>query len=150
MKTSEAGKALIKSFESCSLKPYLCPARIPTIGWGTTRYPDGRMVSISDPRISQAQADAYLEHDLAAFERNVLQLLRVTPTQNQFDALVSFAYNLGAGALEKSTLLKKLNANDRSGAGNEFLKWDKAKGVVLPGLTRRRKAERAMFLGINV
>lgn len=156
MKTSDAGKALIKSFEACSLKPYLCPARIPTIGWGTTRYPDGRMVSMSDPRITQAQADSYFDHDLAAFERDVMQLVRVKPTQGQFDALVSFAYNVGpdidadtiAEGLGDSTLLRKFNAGDIKGAADEFLKWDKSKGVVLAGLTRRRKAERAMFLGV--
>lgn len=157
MKTSDAGKALIKSFESCSLTPYRCPAGIPTIGWGTTRYPDGRTVSMRDARITQAQADAYFDHDLGAFEHDVQQLVRVTPTQGQFDALVSFAYNVGSDidadiipeGLGDSSLMRKFNAGDIKGAADEFEKWNKAGGKVLAGLTRRRKAERAMFLGVK-
>lgn len=149
MKTSDAGKALIKSFESCSLTPYRCPAGIPTIGWGTTRYPDGKVVSMQDARITTERADFIFTHDLGKFESTVSNLVHVDIQQREFDALVSFAYNLGGGALEKSTLLRKLNAGDHTGAADEFLKWDKAGGVALAGLARRRKAERAMFLGVK-
>lgn len=155
MRTSEIGKNFIKGFESLSLKPYRCPAGIPTIGWGTTRYPDGRPVKLTDPSITRAQADAFFEHDLSVFERDVLEMVKVTPTQCQFDALVSFTYNVGpdidadtiAEGLGDSTLLRKFNAGDIKGAADEFLKWDKSRGKVLAGLDRRRQGERKMFLG---
>ena len=92
-------------------------------------------------KITQAQAEAYLREDLRAFK-----VLECSVTQNQFDALVSFAYNLGAGALRNSTLLKRLHAGDVKGAADEFPKWNKAAGKVLEGLTRRRMMERQLFL----
>lgn len=142
MRTSQAGTELIQSFEGCKLNAYVCPAGVLTIGWGHT----GKDVTPGQC-ISQARADELLAQDLAPRERDVERLVKVPLTQHQFDALVSFVYNLGAGALAGSTLLKKLNAGNYAGAADEFLKWNKAGGKVLPGLSRRRAAERELFLG---
>lgn len=147
MKTSPAGRALIKSFESFSSTPYLCPAHVPTIGWGFTRYPNGRAVSMSDPAITEAEAEPMLSVLLAGFEQAVEDLVDVPLSQGQFDALVSFAFNVGADALGRSTLRVKLNAGDYKNAAAEFARWNKSRGVVLAGLTRRRAAEAAMFTG---
>ena len=133
------GKDLIKQFEGCKLKAYLCPAGVPTIGYGHT-------VGVSLGReITQKQADTLLDIDYAQFLRDVEALLKVPVNENQLGALTSFAFNLGVGALKKSTLLKLLNGGDPSSAAKEFDKWTKAGGVVLPGLVKRRAAERALF-----
>lgn len=141
---NQAGLELIKSFESLRLVAYLDSAGIPTIGWGATKG-----VRLGDV-ITEAEAIAELEADLAEASAGVERLVKVDLTDNQFAALVSFVFNLGAGALDGSSLLRKLNAVDFAGAADEFLRWDKAhvKGVlkVLPGLTRRRQAERELFL----
>ncbi|MEO1182471.1 MAG: lysozyme, partial [Cyanobacteria bacterium J06636_28] len=97
--------------------------------------------------ITEAQAEALIKTDLARFERDVSQAVRVSINDNQFAALVSFTYNVGSGAMRSSTLLKKLNRRDINGAANEFPRWNRAGGRVLAGLTRRRNAERALFLG---
>lgn len=145
MKTSQAGIALIKHYEGLSLKPYLCPAKVATIGYGSTFYPDGRTVTTADAPITEAQADTLLRSTLGKFELGVERLVTVPMTQRQFDALVSFVFNLGLGALAGSTLLKKLNAGDYAGSANEFGKWVKAANMVLPGLVKRREAERTLF-----
>jgi lysozyme len=145
MKTGQAGIELIKSFEGLELAGYLCPAGIPTRGYGHT----GPEVKVGE-KITPAQAEADLVKDLDKFERVVARMVRSVINKNQHGALVSFAYNLGATSLQISTLLKKVNANpnDPSIRG-EFLKWNKArvKGVlkVLPGLTRRRAAEADLY-----
>lgn len=131
---------LVKRFEGFRAKPYLCPAGVATIGYGHTEG-----ISLSDPAISREAAAALLEKDLANFAAGVARMLAAPVTQNQFDALVSFAYNVGLGNLQRSTLLKKVNAGDLAGAAREFAKWTKAEGVELPGLVRRRAAERALF-----
>lgn len=140
MRMGNKGLALIKKFEGCKLEAYICPAGVITIGYGHTKTADKGMV------IDQQEADRLLAYDLSEFERGVESLVQVDVTQNQFDALVSFAFNLGLGALAKSTLLKKVNARDVNGAAQEFLKWNKAGGKVLTGLVRRREAERELFL----
>ena len=137
--TGKKGIELIKSFEGCRLAAYKCPAGVLTIGYGHTSG------VASGQTISQAQAEEYLRADLAKYESAVNECVTVVINQNQFDALVSFAYNCGAGALKSSTLLKKLNAGDYSGAASEFAKWNKASGKVLAGLTKRRAAEAALF-----
>lgn len=147
MRTSDAGVSLIKTFEGFRAKPYRCPAGIPTIGYGATFYPDGRKVSMNDPAITEARATELLRNMLDGFERGVLRLVAVPLAQHEFDALVSFAYNVGIEALAGSTLLKRLNANDKKGAADQFLRWNRADGRAMSGLTRRREAERAMFLG---
>lgn len=144
-KTSDKGIELIKGFEGCSLSAYKCPAGVWTIGYGHTGKVDGKAIS-SGMRITQAKAVQLLREDLASFEAAVNAAVKALITQNMFDALVSFAYNCGAGALRNSTLLKKLNAGDYSGAADEFQKWNKSGGKVLNGLVRRREAERKLFL----
>lgn len=134
------GLNLIKSFEGCKLTAYLCPANVWTIGWGrTTGVKRGQT-------ISQAQADSWLEEGYDAFERKVLASVKVPLTDNQLGALVSFAYNVGIGALKSSTLLRLLNAGDYRAASMQFARWNKAGGRVLRGLTRRRAAEAALFI----
>ena len=147
MKISNLGLELIKEFEGLSLKPYLDVVNIPTIGWGNTYYPDGKKVTLKDNPIDEAKANELLEYiankDFGSF---VSKVVKVPLNQNQFDALVSFAYNIGNGNLQNSTLLKKLNSGDYQGASNEFLRWNKSGGKVLNGLTKRREKERALFL----
>ena len=147
MKTSDKGLSLIKSFEGFSAKPYKCPAGVPTIGYGATYYPDGKRVTMADKPVSEADATAMLRSMLASYEAGVSRYVQVPLTQGQFDALVSFAYNLGLSALKGSTLLRLVNARDYAGAAAQFARWNRAGGKVLPGLTRRREAERVMFLG---
>lgn len=142
MKTSRDGIQLIQHFEGCRLTAYRCAAGVLTIGWGHTG-PDVKAGMV----ITQERADALMVQDLLAFERDVIGMVKVAMTQSQFDALVAFAFNVGSGALRKSTLLRMLNAGDYSGAAYQFLRWNKAGSVTLRGLTRRRAAERALFLG---
>jgi len=150
VKTSEAGKALIKRFEGFSATPYLCPAGVPTIGWGFTRYPNGRRIAMTDPPLTEAEAEPLLDILLADYEQDVEELIDVPLTQGQFDALVSFTWNLGAPALQHSTLRAKLNAGDYAGAAAEFERWNKSGGKPLAGLTRRRTEEALMFMGKEV
>jgi lysozyme len=149
-RVNKAGIDLIKSFEGLFLKPYLCPANVPTIGYGTIRYPNGKSVTLSDPPVTEAQALQYLEHEVNEKAEGVEKLVKVPMTENEFAALVSFSYNVGTGALQKSTLLRLLNANEpKAKVAEEFLKWNKAAGKVLNGLTRRRQAEKSLFLQSN-
>lgn len=148
MRISDSGIDLIKKFESCRLTAYPDPGTggAPwTIGHGWTQPVDGKPVR-PGMKIDQATADRLLKTGLVSYENDVLKIVKVKLTQGQFDALVSFAYNVGSRALSTSTLLKKLNAGDYAGAADEFLRWNKAGGKVLNGLTRRREAERALFL----
>jgi lysozyme len=147
LKTGESGKSLIKEFEGFRAVAYLCPAGVWTVGYGTTRI-NGVAVT-SKTKVTTDEADAFLEQDLQLFEDGVNHNVTVQLTQNQFDALICFVYNLGVGSLKKSTLLKRVNAGKFAEAADEFLKWDKANGKKLPGLTRRRKAERELFLKGN-
>ena len=147
MEVSSKGVALIKEFESFRAAPYLCAAGVPTIGWGTTRYPDGKAVKLSDPKITEAIGDMYLHHDITTFEKAVNKVLTIPVQQSQFDACVSLCYNIGQGNFTSSTLVKMLNAGTAPDlVAPQFLRWDKAKGKSLAGLTRRRKAEMALFL----
>lgn len=146
MKTSKTGVALIKHFEGLRLTAYRDSVGIWTIGHGHTKGVKEGMI------ITETKADELLKKDLEYFEDCVMTMVNVEVTQNQFDALTSFTFNLGEGALYKSTLLKKLNANKPLEAADEFLKWDKARNPKtgklepLSGLTKRRKAERLLFL----
>lgn len=146
MKISNKGLNLIKKYEGFYSKPYLDPIGIPTIGYGATYYPNKVKVTIKDKAISKEEASALLVDMLKVYESQVLLLVTKPITQNQFDALVSFTYNLGATNLGKSTLLKKVNNNpkDRS-IGSEFIRWNRAGGKVLRGLTNRRKDEAALY-----
>lgn len=133
------GKELIKHFEGCKLKAYLCPAGIPTIGYGHTKG------VFLDQTITQEQADKLLEEDFNDSEKWVQTLVRVTLKLNQLEALTSFVFNVGPTNFKNSTLLKKLNLNDFTGAANEFDKWVFAAGKKLDGLIARRAAEKALF-----
>ena len=145
MKTSSNGTSLIREFEGFVASAYLCPAGVWTIGIGTTVYPNGAKVKKGD-KCTQDQALEYLQHDLKSFEKTVSDSVKAPLSQNQFDALVSLSYNIGSTAFKNSTLLKKLNAKDFTGAADQFLVWNKGGGKVLKGLVRRREAERALFL----
>lgn len=140
MQTSQVGIDAIKDFEGVRLKAYDDGVGVWTIGVGHTAG-----VKRGDV-ITMAQVDEFLRSDLKDAEDAVNNSVKVPLTQGQFDSLVSFVFNLGAGAFRGSTLLKKLNAGDYVGAGDEFLKWNKAGGRVMAGLVKRRAAERTMFL----
>lgn len=144
MKTSDRGVALIKAHEGLWLTAYTDPVGVWTIGYGHTTAAGPPKVE-QGMKITDAGADAILRQDLAKFEGYVSSAVKVPLNQNEFDALVSFTFNLGPGNLRSSTLLKKLNAGDRAGAADEFLKWTRAGGKTLPGLVKRREAERAVF-----
>src|SRR5919199_1809707 len=148
MQISKKGLDLIKKFEGLYLTAYLDPAKILTIGYGTIRYPNGKKVQWGD-EITEQQAEAYLLDECIKFAQRVERLVRVPLNQNQFDALVSFCYNLGDGALAQSSLLRELNEKNYSGAAAQFPRWNKAtvNGVltVLPGLVTRRGEEKALF-----
>ena len=139
MKTSPKGIALIKEFEGLRLKAYLCPGGVWTIGYGHTAGVKSGMV------ITKAQAEEYLKADLIAFER-YLNGLGLALNQNQFDALVSFIYNVGTGNFSSSTLLRKIRVNPQDNSiMDEFLRWVYSKGRVLPGLQRRRLDEMKLY-----
>ena len=158
MKTSDAGLALIKRFEGRRLSPYRCAAKLWTIGYGHVLYPDQAAMKLDDRgnyalrpehnRVwSDAEVDDLLSQDLVRFERSVARLCpRVVDRQGSFDALVAFAFNVGSGALQRSTLRAKANRGEWENAADEFPKWAKVGGKVLPGLLRRRLAEQALFL----
>ena len=146
MQTSDKGIALIKQFEGCRLTAYQDSVGVWTIGYGWTQPVDGKPIR-AGMTIKQETAERLLKTGLVSYESDVSRLVKVGLTQGQFDALVSFTYNLGARSLSTSTLLRKLNAEDYAVAGDEFLRWNKAGGKVLNGLTRRREAERDLFLG---
>ena len=135
-----AAVALIQQYEGLRLTPYCCSGGRWTIGYGHTKG-----IHPLTPEITPETATALLMDDLRDTAAGVEGVLRVPVTQNQFDALVSFAFNCGVDALAKSTLLRKLNAGDAAGAGREFSRWTKAKGLELAGLVRRRAAERVLF-----
>lgn len=143
MKVSPQGLDLIRHFEGLFLHAYLCPARVWTIGYGHTglTHKDGTVKQGRE--VTEQEALKLLAHDMGKFEKRVNDLVTVSLTQNEFDALVSFDFN--TGALHKSTLLKKINQGDKRGAELEFAKWNRGGGRVLAGLVRRRKAERFLF-----
>lgn len=147
MRTGSKGLELIKSFEGWYPKPYLDPIGIPTIGYGFTYYlPSRKKVTMKDKALTREEGDIMLREVLVGYENDVLRLVKVPLNQNQFDALVSFTYNLGATNLSKSTLLKKINSNPcDSSIRDEFAKWRLAGGKVFAGLVRRRSAEADLY-----
>ncbi len=145
------GIALIQHFEGFYSKPYICPAGVPSIGWGTTVYPNGKKVSMSDAAINEAKAVEYLKHDLKGAERDVDRYTVDTINQNQFDALVSFVYNCGVGNFSTSTLLKKVNKNPLDPTiAAEFAKWVYGGGKKLKGLEKRRAKESELYFDMVV
>ena len=162
MRVSDAGKALIKHFEGVYRRPYLCPAFLWTVGVGRVLYPEQIRLKVPERKVyplkpehdrewADEAIDAFLDADLLVSESGVLSLCpNSVASQSQFDALVAFAFNCGVGSLQASTLRRLYNAGDIAGAAAEFVKWNKGGGRVLPGLTRRRLAEQALFLSGNV
>lgn len=155
---------LVKSFEgvcdgnpaTVNLDPYLCPASVATIGWGHAIFEHGKMLrgplgldraqALYPDGITKAQAEELLREDIAVRAKMVRAMLTVPVTQKQFDALISFDFNLGEKNLHDSTLLKLLNSGQPRQAAGQFSRWNKSNGVELAGLTRRRAAEASMFL----
>jgi lysozyme len=162
VRVSEAAKQLIRSFEGVHRRPYLCPALLWTIGVGRVLYHEQVKLKIPerktyplrpehDKEWSDEAIDLLFDADLLKFESGVLRLCPDSAfSQSQFDSLVAFSLNCGLGALQASTLRRLYNAGDIEGAAAEFPKWNKGGGRVLPGLTRRRLAEQALFLSGNV
>lgn len=157
MKVSEKAIHMIKHHEGVRQKPYRCPAKLWTVGVGHVLYPeqgklklderDGFALKIEDFRtFSMGEVDAILRADLDRFERGVEKFCPVSLTQGQFDALVSFSFNVGLGTLQRSTLRQKILRGDMEGASQELLKYCMAGGKVLKGLLNRRNDERAVFL----
>ena len=157
MKVSDRCKEMIKHHEGVRFKPYRCPARLWTVGVGHVLYPDqGRLpldqrdafpLAPEDNRtFSKAEVDGLLSADLIRFEVGVARLFPMVLTQNQNDALVSFAFNLGLGGLQRSTLRQKVLRGETQEAADEFLKFTRGGGKILPGLVKRRNDERALFL----
>ena len=154
MKLSDKGYDLIKKFEGYSDRPYKCPAGIPTIGYGNTYYHNGVKVKITDKQITREYANEILAHTADEFASDVMKLVKSKISVNQLNALTAFAYNVGIGentpnrksGLAGSTLLKLVNINPNDAMiAKEFLKWNKAGGKVLNGLTNRRIAESALY-----
>ena len=157
MNVSPLAIDMVKHHEGVRNKPYRCPARLWTIGVGHVMYPDQAklpldkrdsvMLKPDDDRVySQEEVDGILRHDLDRFERGVERFCPSNLSQGQFDALVSFSFNLGLGTLQRSTLRQKLLRGDTEGAAEEFLKYCMAGGKILKGLQNRRRDERALFL----
>lgn len=135
--------ALCRRFEGLYLKPYMCPASVPTIGFGSTVYENGVRVTLSDPAITKERAEQLLQHDLRNIYPHVVRLCPTLPTfgPGPVAAILDFTYNLGAGRLRASTLRKKIEAGDLASARLELAKWVRGGGKVLPGLVKRRNAE---------
>jgi lysozyme len=146
MRLDKKGLSLIAEFEGLSLKPYKCSAGVPTIGYGSTYYENGTRVQMSDAPITKQRAEQLLQHTADRFASKVANLIKKPVTQNQFNALVSFAFNVGSGALASSTLLKLVNVNPNDiMIAKEFLKWNKVNKVSVQGLTNRRIKESALY-----
>jgi len=168
MKLSKAGADLMHRYEGCRNRPYLCPAHIWTIGYGHVLYqeqirlpmvrPEGRTdiamirkeypLKPEDSRVwTKQEIEELFSDDVGNFERGVLRLVPgCADKQGAFDALVSFAFNAGLGNLQRSTIRMKANRGDWEGAAEAFMVWTKGGGKVLPGLVKRRVAEKALFL----
>ena len=144
---TDEGLDLIKLYEGYSSSPYLCPAQHWTIGYGAIWGMDDKRVTEDHPDINEDQADYLLRRDVKKSEMAVLRHILVPLEDGQFNALCSFVFNLGSGALQSSTLRRKINRGDYIGAANEFPRWVYAGGRKLKGLVRRREHERLMFIG---
>lgn len=151
MRLNNAGYLLICKFEGLSLTPYLCSAKVPTIGYGNTYYPNGKKVMMQDKAITKPEAFEMFKFIADKFALKVNELIKSNVNQNQFNALVSLSYNIGVNAFSKSTLLKKVNFNpDDLTIKDEFLKWNKAGGKEIKGLTNRREQESKIYYESNI
>lgn len=146
MKLNNSGYLIICEFEGFSAKPYLCSAKIPTIGYGNTYYTDGKRVTLLDKEITKVQAFEMFKTIADKFASKVSQLVTSPLNQNQFNALVSLAYNIGTGNFASSTLLKKVNKNHNDSTIElEFKKWNKVNKKEVAGLTKRRLYESQVY-----
>ena len=148
MKAHELAADIIKRFEGYSSKPYLCPANIPTIGYGSTMYTNGTRVTMSDAEITEEQATEMLTQTIKGIDKQLKNVLTVKLPANKLAALISFTYNVGIGNFAKSTLLAWVNSNpnfDR--IPEQFRRWNKGGGKVLKGLINRREAEVSLWIG---
>ncbi len=146
MKLDDNGYKLIQGFEGLSLVPYLCSAKVATIAYGATFYPSGKKVTMQDAPISLATAKWMFKETADKFAVDVDKLIKANLNQNQFNAIVSLAYNIGLAGLAKSSLLKKVNANPSDPTiTNSFMIWNKAGGKILNGLTKRRAIEAKLY-----
>jgi lysozyme len=146
MKLNNSGYLIITEFEGFSAKPYLCSAKVPTIGFGNTYYTNGTKVTLLDKPITRVQAFEMFKHIADKFASKVSKLVTSPLNQNQFNALVSLAYNIGIAAFTNSTLLKKVNINHNDKSIElEFLKWNKVNKKEVAGLTRRRNYEADIY-----
>lgn len=142
---SEECYSIIKRHEGLRLHAYRCPADVPTIGYGATFYPDGRKVQMGDV-ITKEEADTILKYHVKMFAKSVERAVTSPINQHQFDALVSFSFNVGIGALRSSTLLKRVNVNPNTpNIRDEFMRWVRAGGKVLGGMKIRRKEEANLY-----
>lgn len=142
----EVAAALARRFEGFAAHPYLCPAGVPTIGYGATYYEDGRAVKLTDPAITRERAEALLAWQVrTVYLPAVLRLCPNVDTPDRLAALIDFAFNLGSRQLEGSTLRRKVNAGDWPAARVQIMRWTRGGGRVLKGLERRREAERALM-----
>jgi lysozyme len=145
MRVNEKGLEIIKQYEGLRLKPYLCQAGVPTVGYGATTYLDGSKVQMTDKAITKKMADALLVHHVKFAEDAVNNLVKVSITEDQFSALVSLVFNIGVGAFKDSTLLKLLNLGSIQAAGEQITRWNKVGGKPSDGLTKRRKSEYDLY-----
>ncbi len=146
MKLDDNGYKLLMGFEGLSLVPYLCSAKVATIGYGATFYPSSKKVTMQDAPISLATAKWMFKETADKFAADVNKMIKANINQNQFNAIVSLAYNIGLAGLAKSSLLKKVNANPSDPTiTNSFMIWNKAGGKVLNGLTKRRAIEAKLY-----
>lgn len=146
MKLNSEGYRLITKFEGFSSKPYLCPAKIPTIGYGNTYYTNGKKVTLLDKPITESEAFEMFKEIADKFADKVSKLVTYPINQNQFNSLVSICYNIGVAAFQLSTLLKMVNENaNNPKIKDQFLRWDKAGGVVVRGLKLRRNEEAFIY-----
>lgn len=144
MTAEEIAWQLIRRFEGLRLSPYLCPAGVGTVGYGSTRYENGIAVQLTDPPISRERAEALMLHEVRQIAPKVRQLCPGADTPGRQAALIDFTFNLGLGRLRSSTLRKRVNAGDWDAVPAELRKWVIGGGRVLPGLVKRREAEAAL------
>lgn len=143
---NKRGLDLIKSFEGFSSEPYKCVAGIWTIGFGSIYGGNAKRITSKHKSITKKEASKLMKRDIRATEYKICKLIKVPITPNQFSSLCSFVYNIGSGAFQRSTARMKLNRSNYEGCADELLRWKYAKKRVIPGLLRRREAERELFL----
>jgi lysozyme len=146
MRCNDEGVAIIKKYEGCSLKCYLDPIGIPTIGYGSIWGFDHARLASDHRDITENEAEYLLKRELLTTENAVARLVKSPLTKNQFSAVCCLVYNVGSGKFKSSTIRMKLNRKDFTGASNEFWKWRRANGQILRGLVNRRKKEKELFL----